>query len=504
MPDLLRDGVAWIGLDIGTQSCRALAVDDHGITIARAARPLRGHRDGNRHEQNPQDWWTAAIQVLTAVTGVTGARPVGGIAMCATSGTVLLTDSAGTPLTPGLMYDDARAGTLAGEAQTAGADLWQKLGYRIQPAWALPKLLWWRDHDLLIPDARVAHQPDVVAAALTGHPVASDSSHALKTGYDQLDRCWPPEVLDRLRLDPATLPPVVPPGTTLGVVCADAAERTGLPVGTPVVAGMTDGCAAQLGAGALAPGEWNSVLGTTLALKGVGTALLHDPTGAVYSHRAPYGDLWLPGGASSTGAGAVRTLFPDADLDALTRTAAGISDVPLCYPLTGHGERFPFVAPQARGFLGDDGLDRPGSDTARVFAAVCTGVAHVERLCFDVLRGAGADVAGPVSFTGGGSRNPWWNQLRCDLLGVPVRLPEDPEPARGMAVLAAGAADGDIPAAARRLVRVRGTLEPDPDRAAALAPGYDTFVTALADRAWLDPGVATQARSRNRNRFAAR
>ncbi len=504
MPEHSPADVLWIGLDLGTQSCRALAVDDHGTTIAHAARPLHGHREGDRHEQDPGDWWTATADALAAVTAETGERPIGGVALCATSGTVLLTDPDGTPRTPGLMYDDARAGTLAREAQEAGAELWPKLGYRIQPAWALPKLLWWRDHGLLTGDVRLAHQPDVIAAALTGHAVASDSSHALKTGYDQLGRCWPEPVLDRLRLDPAVLPPVVPPGATLGVVCRAAAERTGLPAGTPVVAGMTDGCAAQLGAGALAPGEWNSVLGTTLALKGVSTTLLHDPTGAVYSHRAPYGDLWLPGGASSSGAGAVKALFPGADLDVLTRTAAEISDVPLCYPLTGQGERFPFVAPEARGFLEDGPLDRPGTDSARVFAAVCTGVAHVERLCFDVLRGAGADVSGPVSFTGGGARNPWWNQLRCDVLGVPVRLPEDPEPARGMAVLAAGAARGDIPAAARRLVRVRTTLEPDRTRTAALAPGYDDFVAALADRGWLDPDVATLAGQRNQARFADR
>ena len=34
---------------------------------------------------------------------------------------------------------------------------------------------------------------------------------------------------------------------------------------------MTDGCGAQIGAGALGVGSWNSVLGTTLVLKrGVG------------------------------------------------------------------------------------------------------------------------------------------------------------------------------------------------------------------------------------------
>ena len=474
-------GPVWVGIDLGTQSIRALAVDGAGKTVASARKPLRGSRSGTRHEQDPAAWWTLTAQALAELD--LRAHEVGGVAVCATSGTVLLTDRDGTPSTPGLMYDDARAGALAAEAQDAGVELWTRLGYRMQPAWALPKLLWWRDKGLLGPGVRLAHQPDVVSAALTGHPVASDASHALKTGYDLVEDRWPADVLSRLSIRDTVLPDVVRPGTVLGEVCAAAAALTGLPEGTPVVAGMTDGCAAQLAAGALEVGEWNSVLGTTLALKGVSTTLPHDPTGAVYSHRAPHGDLWLPGGASSTGAGAVRALFPDVDLDALTAAASRVVDVPLCYPLVGHGERFPFVSPEARGFLGAGPLAVTG-DPAVVFAAVCTGVAHVERLSFELLAAAGADVGGPVTFTGGGARNDWWNQLRCDVLGVPVRLPETPEPALGMAVLAAGALSGDIPAAAKRLVRVRATLEPDMTRHEQLTPAYEEFVAALADRGW--------------------
>ena len=471
--------VTWVGVDVGTQSIRALAVDDDGRTVASAKRPLRGTRSGTRHEQDPDAWWVLTAEALSELD--LRGHEVGGVAVCATSGTVLLTDADGTPRTPGLMYDDARAGALSVQAQEAGEELWARLGYRMQPAWALPKLLWWRDKGLLGPDVRLAHQPDVITAALVGHPVASDASHALKTGYDLIEDRWPAGILAALEVPENALPQVVRPGTVLGEVCAEAAALTGLPVGTPVVAGMTDGCAAQLAAGALEVGEWNSVLGTTLALKGVSTSLPHDPTGAVYSHRAPHGDLWLPGGASSTGAGAVRALFPGADLDALTAAAAQVRDVPLCYPLVGHGERFPFVAPEARGFLGDGPLT---GDSAEVFAAVCTGVAHVERLSFELLASAGADVGGTVTFTGGGARNEWWNQLRCDVLGMPVRLPANPEPALGMAVLAAGARTGDIPAAAKRLVRVRRTLEPDLARHADLMPEYESFVAVLTDRGW--------------------
>jgi sugar (pentulose or hexulose) kinase len=277
---------------------------------------------------------------------------------------------------------------------------------------------------------------------------------------------------------------------------------------------MTDSCAAQLGAGALRPGEWNTVLGTTLALKGVSATLLHDSTGALYSHRAPRGSAdggaWLPGGASGTGAGALPRVLPGADLPALTRDAARVpaGDVPLCFPLAGTGERFPFVAPDAEGFLvagspggtGDGPLERGRVDDATLLAAICQGVAHQERLCFDLLDMSGADVSGPISLTGGGARNPWWNQLRCDLLGVPVRVPADAETALGMAVLAAGAADGaaagGVPDAARRLVRLDRTLDPDPRRGAALRDGHVAFVDALSARGWLDPQLAEHARAR--------
>lgn len=489
----------WVGIDLGTQSVRALAVDDSGRSVAAASQPLASVRDGDRHEQDPHQWWSSAADALAEMMVGVGEREVGAVAVCATSGTVLLTGPDGTPRTPGLMYDDTRAGALADRAQEAGSQVWDRLGFRIQPAWALPKLLWWRERGMLGDGARLAHQPDVVVARLVGRPVAADSSHALKTGYDLLAGAWPLAVFDRLGLAEAMLPPVVGPGTVLGEVAAAAAERTGLPAGTPVIAGMTDGCAAQLGAGALAPGEWNSVLGTTLALKGVTRTLLHDPTGAVYSHRAPHGNLWLPGGASSTGAGAVSALFGGADLAALTAAAQHVRDVPLCYPLTGHGERFPFVRPDARGFIGDRPLQRAqrnGDDPARLFAAVCVGIAHLERLCFDLLDGAGADVSGPVSFTGGGARNMWWNQLRCDLLGVTVRIPDNAEASLGMAVLAAGSTGHDLIGAAQRLVHLRTVLEPDPQRSAQLTPGYQAFVAALAHRGWLDPHIADHALTR--------
>ncbi|MGA8619025.1 MAG: FGGY family carbohydrate kinase [Candidatus Sulfotelmatobacter sp.] len=153
----------------------------------------------------------------------------------------------------------------------------------------------------MVASARLAHQADFITFRLAGHDVGSDSSNSLKTGYDLIRYTWP-HVLQTLGVPEHVMPAVVRPGTQIGEVCREAGALTGIAAGTPIIAGMTDGCAAQIAAGALGIGSWNSVLGTTLALKGVTSELIRDPAGVIYSHRSPDGN-WLPGGASSARAG---------------------------------------------------------------------------------------------------------------------------------------------------------------------------------------------------------
>ncbi|WP_083288766.1 FGGY-family carbohydrate kinase [Jiangella alba] len=489
-----------VGIDLGTQSVRVLLADDAGRVLALGSARLTSHRrsDGDRrHEQDPHQWWEAVGEASRqafgalppaqrpGVAGTGGAVVVGAVAICSTSGTVLLGDDNGAPLTPALMYDDARA---VDELARLNA----RLGVTraaVQLSWALPKIDWlFRHHTTTgLSGRHVLHSADVIAAALVGHRVDTDSSHALKSGYDVVAGRWDAALLAAADVDPATLPAVVPPGSTLGTVTAAAAEHTGIPAGTPVVAGMTDGCAAQIAAGALTVGSWNSVLGTTLVLKGVSATLIDDPAGAVYSHRHPDGG-WLPGGASNVGAGAVAGEFADDDLDALAAEAGRRFEPAgaVIYPLTARGERFPFVRPDATRFeLGAT------SSRAERYAAVVQGVAYVERLCFERLAALGAPTDGDIRITGGGTRSDYWNQLRADVLGRPLVIPRTPEPAYGMAVLASASghhADAKATVTDRAAVMVgrRAVVEPRAVAHERLTEGYDRLVAELTRRGHLD------------------
>ncbi|MBE2999957.1 carbohydrate kinase [Nocardiopsis sp. HNM0947] len=476
----------WLGIDLGTQGVRAQLVDGDGTVHGSGNAPLlRGRRDGPRHEQDPREWWEATGAAVRSALADHAGHPLGAVCVDGTSGTLVLQDRGARPVGPGLMYDDARAASVPLPARTEAAldDLAARLGHPVPPTWALHKLLLLAAEDRLGPDARPAHQGDHITGRLVGRPVPTDPTQALKSGHDP-EHGWPTALLDRLGLDPAHLPEVVPTGTPVGTVGAEAARHTGIPAGTPVRAGTTDGVAAQIASAALAPGRWAATLGTTLVLKGSTPHRIHDPAGAVYSHRNPDGG-WLPGGAANAGTRVWAHDLPGHHPADLTERVRGLP-VPggATYPLTGTGERFPFVAPDAAGF--DTGPGSGTTDPAERFHRLAHGLAHVERLALERLQHLGAPAHGPVTATGGAADNTWLTQLRADVLRRPVLVPAHTGSAFGSAVLAR-APQGALADTAEAMVRTARRHDPDPDRADALDEAHERFLHALAERGWLAP-----------------
>jgi xylulokinase len=434
------------------------------------------------------DWWEATTCCLSDVVGLlcafgTRVGAIAGLSVTSTSGTVCLVDAAGESVGPALMYNDQRAMAEADEVNQAGATLTAKLGYRFPPSWALPKLLWLRRHDVERFQA-VRHflsPTDFIIGRLTGEFGITDYSNALKTGYDLVDGSWPGFIVCELGIPADRLPAVVAPGAFVGHVCASAACTTGLAEGIPVLAGMTDGCASQVSTGAVAPGQWNSTLGTTLVIKGVTRDLLRDPLGRVYCHRHPDGH-WLPGGASNTGGECIARRFGPDRLSALNALALERAPTDLIiYPLVRLGERFPFAKPEARGFtLGE------ASDEATDYAAYLEGVGYVERLAYEVLAGLGAEVGGPIYAAGGATQSSPWLQLRADILSRQMLVPENSGGAMGAAIVAAGSTiyPGIVPAA-RAMVRIVQTVDPRPSESVAYDERYARFLEACRERGYI-------------------
>lgn len=409
-----------VGIDVGTSGVRAVAMDAAGAVVAEAATPMAAHGSDPR---DPATWWAATTTALAGLLAAVDPGRVRAVAVDGTSGTVLPVDAAGTPLATPLMYNDPvdDAGLLARIAAEA-----PPTSAAHGPTSGLAKAMRFR----AVPGvARILHQADWIAGRLAGRFGTSDANNALKTGYDPVAGRWP-DWIERVGLDPALLPRVVVPGTPLGGLSDEMAERFGLRRDAEIVAGTTDGCASFLATGASRPGEGVSALGSSLTIKLLSDRPIFAPEFGIYSHRL--GDTWLAGGASNTGGKVLAAFFTP---DALATLSATIDpEVPSgldYYPLLRPGERFPVADPAL-----PPRLDPRPDDDADFLKGLLDGIAAIEALAYRRLAELGGPDLMSVRTVGGGAKNPVWSRMRALRLGVPLAEARSEEAAAGTARLA--------------------------------------------------------------------
>ncbi len=415
-----------LGIDIGTNGARIVAVDTAGRAVARAAQPMPPpRRDGLRCEQDPEVWWNALLGAFGSLAGMIDLARVRRIAVDGTSGTFLMADAAGRPRSAGIMYNDARGGAAAGRiASLAPAES----GAHGATS-ALARLMTLCQEGGPGDSARAVHQADWIAGRLAGRQGISDENNALKMGYDPIARAWPAWI-EALGVPHRLLPEVREPGALIGAIAPEAARELGLDAGTEIRAGTTDGIAAFLATGASAPGDAVTSLGSTLVVKVLAERPVFDAGSGVYSHRL--GGRWLAGGASNSGGSALLAHFSAERMAALTPELR--PDRPTgfnYYPLPARGERFPIRDPEMSAEIGA----RPADDVV-FFQALLEGIAEVEALAYRRLAELGAPAPRQVLTVGGGAGNEAWTRIRANRLGVPVASAAETEAAYGTALLA--------------------------------------------------------------------
>ncbi|MEO1470874.1 MAG: FGGY family carbohydrate kinase, partial [Pseudomonadota bacterium] len=321
-----------LGIDVGTSGVRAALLGAEGVVgFAKAA--MADHGGDLR---DPAVWARALDAALAGLDPDLKAE-VGALAVDATSGTVLALDAGDAPVGQALLYNDAvddpaipaaiaAVAPRESAAHGAASGLARAIALAARPG-----------------ARRILHQADWIVSLMTGERGTTDESNALKTGYDPVARRWP-DWLDALPIDRAMLPRVVAAGAPMARVSAAAAARHGLPEGAVAVGGMTDGCASFMATGAGAPGDGVTALGTTLTVKLLSDRPVFAPEYGIYSHRI--GDLWLAGGASNTGGGALAAHFAPDEIARLSATIDPARPTGLdYYPLPRPGERFPIADP---------------------------------------------------------------------------------------------------------------------------------------------------------------
>ncbi len=474
-----------VGLDVGTSGARAVALDGEGnvVTEASAEYPLHSPRPGWT-EQDPEDWWQSAKEVLgkvAAEVGEAGDEVVGLGLTGQMHGSVFL-DSSDEVIRPALLWNDQRTGEQCEEITEAVGEerLIELAGNPALTGFQAPKILWLRDEE---PEnysriARVLLPKDYVRLQLTGE-YATDASDAAGTLLlDVRRRDWSEEILDALGIPTEWMPEVYEGPQESGRLRKNVAGDLRLQPGVPIAAGGGDNAAAAVGTGIVREGLLSSSVGTSGVLFAHTVGFSPDPSGRLHAfcHAVP-GTYHLMGVTLS--AGGSLAWWRETTGRGFDDLVAAASEVPpgseglLFLPyLT--GERTPHLDPNARGAF--FGLTTRHT-LAHMTRAVMEGVVFSLRDSMEIMRELDVPVE-EVGATGGGARNSLWRSLQADVYGAPIkRTVADEGPAYGAALLA-GVAAGEYGSTeeATSVVRLREEVtEPDPERVGTYEEAYEAY-----------------------------
>lgn len=464
-----------LGIDVGTTATKVAAFGPRGklLAVKAIAYPLLQPLPG-RAEQDPERILAACIagvQLVLAETGSSG-NEVSAIGFSTAMHSLIALDADGGLLTPVITWADDRAASQARRIRNApsGLALYQRTGTPIHAMSPLCKLVWLREEcpEVFAAAARFVSLKSYVVGRLFGrwvedHAVASASGLFNLAALD-----WDVEALAIADVRPSQLPELVPTTHILTGMEPEIAARMGLPRDVPFVIGASDGVLANLGVGAVGPGELAVTLGTSGAVRQTVPSPITDPHGRTFCFAlAP--DNWVVGGASNAG-GLVLAWLRDQlvagvgppSIDELLTEAAsapvGAAGL-LCLPYLA-GERAPIWNADARGVFFGLGLHHGRPHLVR---AALEGVL----LNLGSIARALTELVGParqVRISGGLARSALCRQTLADVLGVPVVVPETVDAsALGAAILARHALEPRLELAeACTWIALPTRHEPDP------------------------------------------
>jgi sugar (pentulose or hexulose) kinase len=268
---------------------------------------------------------------------------------------------------------------------------------------------------------------DWIALKLTGAWV---TDHTIGPGQPE----WPPEIIAESGLPEHAFARILGPTEFAGPLLPGIAKELGLPPGLPVVSGMHDGAAANVGVGAVNPGDTCLTLGTNFSLRAV--------TGKRLSNAFSYVILpgcwaWVDNVPNASGRldTAAFHLSTDGETlgEAILRLSAQAADIPPgC-----DSYQFPVVPPRD-----ENALERALNDAIRSgIPAPVIYRAVVEQIAFEVgwllarARSAGATPDRFVA-TGGSARNTLLMSILSAVIGKPISRGETEAGLLGAAISA--------------------------------------------------------------------
>ena len=417
-----------LGIDIGTSGSKGVLARPDGDLVARASRE---HRTDTPHPGWAEHdaltvWWRDFVELARELTArVPDGERLAGVGVSGIGPCLLPAAADGTPLRPAILYgvDTRAAEQIAAQRERYGeAEVLARCGAPLTSQAVGPKLAWVREREpevyrrtrrWFMAGSYLVHR--MTGAYVLDHHSASQCVPLYDPRAGRWIEPWCEQIAPGLEW-----PRLVWPAEVAGVVTPDAAAATGIPAGTPVVAGTVDAWAEATAVGVSAPGDLMLMYGSTMFLLNVVPGPLADPrlwgTVGVFP-----GTHCLAAGMATSGAvtGWLRDLT-GAPYETLVAEAAGLppgAEGLVMLPYFA-GERTPLFDPDARGLI--HGLTlRHGR--GHLYRAALEATAFGVRHNLETMRAAGGRPDRLVA-VGGGARG-LWTRIVSDVTGEGQQVP---------------------------------------------------------------------------------
>ncbi len=486
-----------IGCDVGTQSVKAALMGFDGAVLAEASAEYAVHYPQPAWaEQRAEDWLNGLCEAIGELRQRYPFDPAHVHAICLATqvdGVVALARD-GEPLRNAIIWMDRRATAECEQAarRMSPEAMFACSGLNLDASHVAPKIHWLAQHEpatyarancFLLPGSYLAY-------ALTGELAVDYSNASSSLLMNVSQRTWSDALCSAFEIDVQRLAPIFPATQRLGTLRPALAMRLGLSSRTQVMVGCGDEHAACVGAGVITPGVICDIAGTAEPVCAASPHPIFDATHLVETHCHADPALWLienPGFVSGANYRWFRDEFGAHEMSLAAAQGGSayalLNELAAPVPPGAQGLIFlpclmgamtPTWNANARGtFFGLTLAHTRG----HMLRALLEASAYAVRDICDRMRDMGLPT-NELRVVGGGAKGQLWRQIKADVTGLPVTVPEWTECTAigaGMLALVGVGAFASPSEAAAQVVRIRERIDPRPHLRALYQESYELY-----------------------------
>ncbi len=485
-----------LGIDIGTSACKIAVFRKNGEVVATANGKYNVYYPKPGYaEQDPDEWWSAVCKATKECLWKGNVDPadIAGIGVDGQSWSAIAIDRRGDVLARTPIWMDNRSAAVCERIseEIGEEEIFKVSGNPLTAQYTTGKVLWYQKNrpEVYQQTDKILQSNAFIVYRLTGK-VSQDICQSYGWHcFNMADGTWDDDMRKAMGIPEEFLPEISPCHAVIGTVTREAAEESGLIEGIPVVAGALDAACGTLGAGVIRNGDTQEQGGQAGGIS-ICTDVYKADKRLILSHYVVPG-YWILQGGTTGGGGVMRWMEQEfGDYERVMADELGRSPLVQFNEIAGKvapgsdglvflpymsGERTPIWDPNAKGvFYGLDFSKRKG----HLIRAAMEGVAYSVRHNLETAEEAGASVE-VLRSMGGSANSLLWTQMKSDITGKPIVVPESDTATTLGAVMLAGVGIGmyrDFQEAVDMTVTVKREHKPNPEVKEVYDRNYEIYL----------------------------